>query len=61
MPNASDAVIIATAPSSTMSNTGWGYSLTRNSAAKRRVLGIELRYSTGAKAAYEQRLALGGV
>jgi hypothetical protein len=31
------------------------------SAAKRRVLGIELRYSTGAKAAYEQRLGLGGV
>ena len=31
------------------------------SAAKRRVLGIELHYSTGAKAAYEQRLGLGGV
>ena len=31
------------------------------SAAKRRVLGIELRYATGTKAAYEQRLALGGV
>ncbi len=31
------------------------------SAAKRRVLGIELRYATGAKAAYEQRLGLGGV
>ena len=58
---ASDTAIIATAPSSTMSNTGCGYSPIRNSAAKRRVLGIELRYSTGAKAAYEQRLALGGV
>jgi hypothetical protein len=31
------------------------------SAAKRRVLGIELRYATGASPAYEQRLGLGGV
>jgi hypothetical protein len=30
-------------------------------AAKRRVLGISLRYSTAARPAYEQRLALGGV
>ncbi len=31
------------------------------SAAKRRVLGIALRYSTGERPAYEQRIALGGV
>ncbi len=31
------------------------------SAAKRRVLGIALRYSTGARPTYEQRLTLGGV
>ena len=31
------------------------------SAAKRRVLGIALRYSTGSSPAYEQRIALAGV
>ena len=31
------------------------------SAAKRRVLGIDLRYSTGERPAYQQRLSLGGV
>ncbi len=31
------------------------------SAAKRRVLGIGLRYSTGERPVYEQRLSLGGV
>jgi hypothetical protein len=31
------------------------------SAAKRRVLGLSLRYSTGARPAYEHRIALGGV
>ncbi|MDO8615527.1 MAG: hypothetical protein Q7T33_07280 [Dehalococcoidia bacterium] len=30
-------------------------------AARRRVLGLELRYATGESPAYEQRLALGGV
>jgi len=30
-------------------------------AARRRVLGIEMRYSTGEKAMYEQRIRLGGV
>ena len=38
--------------------TDAGASLT---GARRRVLGIELRYSTGSRAAYEQRLGLGGV
>jgi len=31
------------------------------SAARRRVLAIDLRYATGARPAYQQRLGLGGV
>ena len=32
-----------------------------HAAARRRVLGLSLRYSTGERPAYEQRVALGGV